>query len=343
MVIILSFVRIGGMLNKLGFDKLFGGSVSGIRKHVRSAASFFLHQSVSGTRRLISPVLLHALHILNLMRYGQTEVFTNIAIETYSPCNRKCNFCPVGHERRPVMKMPEELFQRIIDQLAERNYTGEIALHFYNEPTLDKRLGSFIRYAHERCPKSFIYFASNGHLLTLKKFRSYVRDGLSEVSLTQYDRDPAPPLRKFLELATNQDREHFSFRQVDENSLWSNRAGHVPGNGISSPIRQRCQRPEWQLVVNAAGKVAQCCCDYRPSAGLGDVASENVFEIWRGNQFRSIRAELRKGNRATLALCRYCDWPEEVFRLPRSRWLQRHFRLLKHWFRTHIHRRTESS
>jgi hypothetical protein len=36
--------------------------------------------------------------------------------------------------------MPDALFRRIIDQLAERRYQGEIAFHFFNEPLLEKRL-----------------------------------------------------------------------------------------------------------------------------------------------------------------------------------------------------------
>ena len=43
-------------------------------------------------------------------------------------------------KKRPVTEMPDALFRRIIDQLAERGYQGEIALHFYNEPLLEKRL-----------------------------------------------------------------------------------------------------------------------------------------------------------------------------------------------------------
>ena len=275
---------------------------------------------VDGDRAIVfraSPLRFHA---SNLVRYGRAEVFGNIVIETFSPCNRTCACCPVGHVRRPVGRMPDSLFRRIIDQLAERNYAGEIALHFYNEPTLDDRLGDFIRYARSRCPKSYLYFASNGDFLTPDKFRAFVRDGLTEVHLTQYDREPKPALRTFLDALTDRDRAHVRFekRVVEEFPNWSNRAGHLPDRKLGGPLRRRCARPDRQLVVNAEGKVAQCCCDYLAEGDFGDTATENVFDIWRNQRFRAIRAELRRGHRAALPLCRDCDWFEEVVAPVRS-------------------------
>lgn len=263
----------------------------------------------------------HVLHAYNLIRYRQSEVFASIVIETFSPCNRTCACCPVGYERRPVAKMSEGLFRKIIDQLAARRYAGEIALHFYNEPTLDDRLRDFIRYAHEKCPQSFIYFASNGDFMTIEKFRDYVRNGLSQVHLTQYDRQPGPTLKKFLESLTVEDRKHLAFgvRLAEDTTRWSNRAGFLPVRTLHRPLNRRCSRPDRQLVINAEGKVAQCCCDYRTTGDLGDAATENVFDIWSSGKFKDIRAVLRKGDRGALELCRQRDWSDEVIKLPRRR------------------------
>lgn len=261
----------------------------------------------------------YVLHAYNLIRYGQSEVFANIVIDTFSPCNRTCACCSVGYERRPVAKMPEQLFRRIIDQRARRKYRGEIALHFYNEPTLDDRLLDFIRYAHEKCPKSFVYFASNGDFMDIGRFRGFVRNGLSHVHLTQYDPQPKPALKRFLESLTREDRRHVSFgvRIAEEVSRWFNRAGLVPSTGLPRPLDRRCTRPDRQLVIHAEGKAAQCRCDYRPAGNLGDAATGNVFDVWRSEKFRAIRASLRNGNRSALELCRRCDWDDEVVKLPR--------------------------
>lgn len=66
--------------------------------------------------------------------------------------------------------MTDELFRKIIDDLAEINYAGEIALYSSNEPFLDERIIDFHRYANERLPGATFKLLTNGSLLTFDKF-----------------------------------------------------------------------------------------------------------------------------------------------------------------------------
>ena len=270
---------------------------------------------------IFNRLMLFQLSLYNLKVYGHPQVFGFIQIETYSPCNRRCSCCPVGYKKRPVTEMPDALFRRIIDQLAERGYQGEIALHFYNEPLLEKRLSDFVSYAHQKCPESFIYFASNGDYLTIETFRELVNRGLSNVVLCQYDAVPEERLRLFLELADDNDRKHFTFYRhvIEENKRWKNRAGSIPKWRIKEPLKRRCTRPEVQMIINARGQVPLCCCDYFCEENLGDVSKENVFDIWNSKRAKEIRAHLRQGNRHKVGLCSGCDWPAESIRFSRPR------------------------
>jgi len=120
------------------------------RPSIKASAASAIAVGVERLKRVLRPIDRHfrirmraghqAMLLRNLWFYGQADVFGNIGIETFSPCNRKCGFCPVGLGKREVDKMPEALFERIIDPLAARGYRGEIGLHFYNEPLLDPRL-----------------------------------------------------------------------------------------------------------------------------------------------------------------------------------------------------------
>jgi len=58
--------------------------------------------------------------IYNFINYRNVEVFGNIGIETHTLCNRKCKHCPVAYYPRNKVKMSGPIFQRIIDQLAEK-------------------------------------------------------------------------------------------------------------------------------------------------------------------------------------------------------------------------------
>jgi MoaA/NifB/PqqE/SkfB family radical SAM enzyme len=261
------------------------------------------------------------LYAYNLWHYGHPVVFSQIQIETYSPCNRKCSSCPVGIQKRPVTTMPDAVFRQIIDQLAERDYRGEIALHFYNEPLLDKRLMDFIGYAAEKCPRSHIYFATNGDYLEVSRFREMLHRGLSSVCISQYDKELSQNLRAFLSAVDDKDKEHFEhhLRIIDEISVWGSRGGTIKKWRLDAPLEQRCARPEVQMIVDVTGKVPLCCCDYFGQERLGDVTRENIFQIWRSRRIREIRFALRKGHRKQIPLCSGCNWFEERIFLPRKK------------------------
>ncbi|MBR3127326.1 MAG: hypothetical protein IKF35_03625, partial [Solobacterium sp.] len=51
-----------------------------------------------------------------------------VNIETINRCNSECEFCSanIHAERRPFMKMDENLYYSIIDQLADWGYKGHL-------------------------------------------------------------------------------------------------------------------------------------------------------------------------------------------------------------------------
>ena len=59
------------------------------------------------------------------------------------------------------------LLQKIATELADMDYAGKIGLYYRNEPFMDKSLNDHVRLFKEFCPKSFIYIASDGDLVTV--------------------------------------------------------------------------------------------------------------------------------------------------------------------------------
>ena len=76
------------------------------------------------------------------------NLFETVRIETRTRCNGRCEFCPTAmqHETRPDVKMTEECFRKIIDELAHINYDGRIQMYINNEPLIDKRIVAFLGY-----------------------------------------------------------------------------------------------------------------------------------------------------------------------------------------------------
>jgi radical SAM protein with 4Fe4S-binding SPASM domain len=260
--------------------------------------------------------LLH-FQVYNLIMYHKREVFSSICIETQSACNRRCWHCPVAYYPRKKVIMSEAVFHRIIDQLAERNYKGEIGLFWYNEPLLDKRLPQFIQYAHKKCPESYIYIASNGDLLDMDLFRTLIEAGLSYIHILYYDGDLKRHLRELLNSVDDSEKKHL---HIAKSSYICNRAGALKERQIQKSLKQKCSRSEYQITVNAEGKVLLCCMDYFEKETIGDITKENIFDIWIKDRFQKIRKELRKGNRQNIDICSKCDFVFEGYRmLPKKR------------------------
>ena len=99
-----------------------------------------------------------------------------VALETHTVCNQACSFCPVAYAPRDPHYMPDELFERIADQLAEYRATLEaIFLMSYNEPTIDKRLAGHCASLIERGLP--VAINTNGSGLTPKLADSLVEIG----------------------------------------------------------------------------------------------------------------------------------------------------------------------
>lgn len=63
-----------------------------------------------------------------------------VSLETMTTCNQRCYFCPVSIAPRADYTMPDELFARIVGELAPYRATlDSVFLQSYNEPTLDRR------------------------------------------------------------------------------------------------------------------------------------------------------------------------------------------------------------
>lgn len=61
-----------------------------------------------------------------------------VSLEGHTVCNQACYFCPVATDPRQAYHMPQDLYERILRQLA--NYRGTIealSMIHYNEPTID--------------------------------------------------------------------------------------------------------------------------------------------------------------------------------------------------------------
>ena len=92
----------------------------------------------------------------------EIRLFSNIAVEISSQCNRSCKFCPNSIFERPDEYMPMEMIERIVAELKSLKYNGRYEHYIYNEPTRDARLLEVITYVKKELPRATQMINTNG-------------------------------------------------------------------------------------------------------------------------------------------------------------------------------------
>ncbi len=114
-----------------------------------------------------------------------------VEIETFTYCNRKCWFCPNStmperQDKAGNRYMNEDLYLRIVDELASVNYTGQIQFGRYNEPLADRVILDRIIQAKRRLPLAWLYTHTNGDFLTPEYLEELALSGLDELAIQTY-------------------------------------------------------------------------------------------------------------------------------------------------------------
>jgi hypothetical protein len=86
----------------------------------------------------------------------------------------------------------------------------------------------------------------------------------------------------------------------------STRAGNTPNKPIKdNHITSPCIYPYTDMIVFPNDNVGICCNDCHEITKMGNVLSENIFDIWRGKEFADFRAKMRSG-RTNCVFCKEC-------------------------------------
>lgn len=261
----------------------------------------------------------HVTHILGVplirwqikkTKYGG-NLFSGIEIETINRCNGVCPFCPVNHklDRRPFARMSEELFEKIIDQLSEMNYSGIIGLSGNNEPFMDNRIVKFAKLARERVPYAYIIIWSNGTLLTVQKIAE-ISPYIDKIIIDNYDdelklHENLYDIHEMCRKDAILDRK-ISIHLRKLNEVLNTRGGQSPNNPLKKEYHAPCIYPFTRIYIRPTGEVSLCCADALGKYTLGDCSKSSLIEIWQGDSFKKVRKKLTV-NRKGIDLCRYCD------------------------------------
>jgi len=290
-------------------------------------------ESSSGILSRISCSLVGAGFNLALSQFPHT-----VRIETTNACNARCIICPHREMRRPVCRMDDALYEKIIDECSEYNCRN-IHLHNFGEPLLDKELAKRVRYAKQKGIKKVAIF-SNGSLLTADKANELIDAGLDQIKVSfdgatkeEFERI-RPPLK--FEIVIENIKELVRIRNLrksplkikaaccstsDKNQTIRSLENCVDGfsfdkvhnwsssemdHADKSMIRKPCSRIWQTFTVLSNGKVALCCLDYEGRVVLGDVNKTTISEIWKNEAYGKIRFLHKTAQQDKIVICESC-------------------------------------
>lgn len=230
-----------------------------------------------------------------------------INIETSSLCNRKCSYCPVGYETK--IKEQEylkiETFNRIIAELSDIEYEGDINLCMFNEPMLDKGIISKVQYIRKMCPNCRISFNSNGDFLTRDKLDALASAGLNQMFITAH----TLPGKKYIHSEKKNELEGICRRleipfiiskEKNQDNItcladfkgielflvannWEekgvDRGGSVPSLSLKNNMKP-CFRPFREIAIAHDGCVRLCTNIYTSTGCYGSLENESIKEIY---------------------------------------------------------------
>lgn len=244
--------------------------------------------------------------------YAHPQLFNHVEVETINRCNGSCSFCPVNCKIDPRKEkiMSRELFESIVKQLEDMQYSGRFTTFSNNEPLLDERIVEFNQYARRHLSLAKMHLFTNGTLLTLEKFLSLV-EVLDELIIDNYQQDlklikPCREIQAYCE-AHPELAQKVTIVLRKPNEILTTRGGNAPNrNIVGDYAKDRCVLPFKQMIIRPDGKISLCCNDALGTYTLGDLTKESLLDIWYGPRFQMVRKCLYEG-RANWGKCQYCD------------------------------------
>ena len=259
-----------------------------------------------------------------------------VEVETSRYCNRQCEWCPNQRlKNRTVQQfLPWTHLVRVVRSLASTRYRGWFAFHNYNEPLANPRLIEELRLVRRHLPNAKATVYTNGDKLTAKLFDALVSAGLFQMRVTIYPRS-----RRVSNPSHDTLWDWLKRRPFLNQKIWNlipahqgpalvskgppemilisphvdqyyDRGGTIPWLSLQDRTKP-CFLTSNSLSIDYLGNIKMCCnvvTGHVPHEAyvLGNVASDDVIEVWNSHRFQKIREQHRRSDWSCTPICRSC-------------------------------------
>ncbi len=208
------------------------------------------------------------------------DVFTtlkNVELNIIDSCNRVCDFCPhiLEDYQYTTGRANLHLFEILVDQLNEKNYSGSITICGFGEPLMHKQLSNIIKILRRSTAR--IELITNGELLTEEKMQEFFSNGLDFLSISVYEERFVKKIEKLVSILKEdqflvRDRWLGKIKIVDRKNIIN--------KSIEVQKQSPCWLPSYKMIINYNGDVMLCCNDWTRTNNFGNILNNNLWNIW---------------------------------------------------------------
>ena len=271
-------------------------------------------------------------------------VCKNIVIEPTNVCNAECVFCPREMYKHKLHHMPQNIFQKIIE---EANELGLESVGFggFGEPLCDPKLIKKMEIIKKKNKRLKIFLTSTLSLLDKKKIHYFVenvdvihvsfygtapksyekrhggklkfeKSKKNIISLIKQKKDknskkPYIVMRYLFDDSVDEMKEFISFwePQVEEVMVWKPH-NYLYGRKyrtVQKNNKGNCGRPFSNgLNFDIEGRVTVCCFDFNKELEIGNITTQSIKEILLGGKLNRLKM-LHEKKQFDGLLCDMCD------------------------------------
>jgi MoaA/NifB/PqqE/SkfB family radical SAM enzyme len=262
----------------------------------------------------------------------------HVDFEASFRCNLKCPMCFRPHlDRKDYGDMDFALYKKGIDECAD-NGLYSIRLSWRGEPTMNPRLPEMVAYAKERGVKE-VSFITNGTNLTDDLSRSLIQAGLDYVTVSvdglkhHYDAIRKPSTyegvtERIAALYCLKESLGGGYPRIKVQGIWryleedpasfydhfkdiTDHVDYDPYHDYSTTNYKQdemaiCQYPWQRITITWTGEIPLCITDWNMAQPIGDLRTQSITEVWRGEAMNRYRALQLEHRRMEIAACRRC-------------------------------------
>lgn len=239
-------------------------------------------------------------------RAERLELLKNIysvQIQTIDWCNRKCDWCPNKYlEKSRDNLMSEEVLSRLLKQLLEYGFKGEIRPYLMGEALMDRRILDIIVRIRKYFPSNMIKLATNGDGIgSTGDIEALFEAGVNRLHINHYT-------GKFKDIDKARDKDYPNITHFGLGHLkptFYNRAGKV--DYVPKEQQSKCDWFLHKLYFRTNGDLILCCSDYNYEVVFGNIMKNPLASILSSNLYRKYYYAHKEGKGKSLPVCDRCN------------------------------------